>query len=102
MTVTAPAKLNLALRIHGKREDGFHELETLMVPLKGLADRLEFKPAEAYALETVGAEVGPVEDNLVTKALQLFNLQMLGKLPVLSLRKRLKTANLLIKNKDKS
>ncbi|MCH2064203.1 MAG: 4-(cytidine 5'-diphospho)-2-C-methyl-D-erythritol kinase [Roseibacillus sp.] len=72
MTVIAPAKLNLALRIHGKREDGFHELETLMVPLKGLADRLEFKPAEAYALETVGAEVGPVEDNLVTKALQLF------------------------------
>ena len=72
MTVTAPAKLNLILRIHGKREDGFHELETLMVPLPGLADLLDFKPAESYVLETGGAEVGPVEDNLVTKALRLF------------------------------
>ena len=72
MTVAAPAKLNLTLHIRGKREDGFHELETLMVPLKGLADLLEFRPAEAYALTTVGAEVGPVEDNLVTKALRLF------------------------------
>ncbi|MEE3178693.1 MAG: 4-(cytidine 5'-diphospho)-2-C-methyl-D-erythritol kinase, partial [Verrucomicrobiota bacterium] len=72
MMVTAPAKLNLTLRIHGKREDGFHELETLMVPLPGLADVLDFKPAESYVLETGGAEVGPLEDNLVTKALRLF------------------------------
>ena len=72
MMVTAPAKLNLTLRIHGKREDGFHELETLMVLLPGLTDMLDFKPAESYVLETGGAEVGPLEDNLVTKALRLF------------------------------
>ncbi len=72
MTITAPAKLNLTLRIHGKREDGFHELETLMAPLPGLADVLYLEAAESYSLEVIGAEVGPVEDNLVTRAVRLF------------------------------
>src|SRR5688572_16327463 len=31
--VTAPAKLNLFLEILGKRPDGFHEIETVMVPV---------------------------------------------------------------------
>ena len=72
MKLTAPAKLNLTLRILGKREDGFHELETLLVPLPGLADKLELEVAESFSLEVVGAEVGPEEDNLVTRALRLF------------------------------
>ncbi|HBM77332.1 MAG TPA: 4-(cytidine 5'-diphospho)-2-C-methyl-D-erythritol kinase [Verrucomicrobiales bacterium] len=72
MTVFAPAKLNLSLQILGRREDGFHELETLMVPVAGLYDLIEINRAEAFELETGSAEVGPVEDNLVTKALRLF------------------------------
>jgi 4-diphosphocytidyl-2-C-methyl-D-erythritol kinase len=38
----APAKLNLYLEIAGQRGDGFHELETLMVPIR-LADWLTFQ-----------------------------------------------------------
>ncbi len=72
MTVFAPAKLNFSLQILGKREDGFHELETLMVPVAGLCDRLEINRSESFELETGSAEVGPVEDNLVTRALRLF------------------------------
>ena len=72
MTISAPAKLNLTLRVLGKRGDGFHELETLMVPIPGLADQLQIEPAESYSLEVVGAEIGPVEENLVTRALRLF------------------------------
>ncbi len=58
MTIDAPAKLNLALRILGKREDGFHELETLMVPLPGLADRLQVEPSGQFELVVEGAELG--------------------------------------------
>lgn len=40
MTIQAPAKVNLTLRILGKRSDGFHNIETLMVPIS-LADEIE-------------------------------------------------------------
>ena len=42
----APAKINLSLRVLGRRPDGFHEIETRMVPLD-LADEI--------AVETVSA-----------------------------------------------
>ena len=40
----APAKLNLALAVVGRRRDGYHELHSIFAPL-GLADRLSFTPA---------------------------------------------------------
>ncbi|NQX02477.1 4-(cytidine 5'-diphospho)-2-C-methyl-D-erythritol kinase, partial [bacterium] len=45
-TLHAPAKLNLSLRVLGKRQDGFHEIDTLMVKLPGLADQLEFRDGD--------------------------------------------------------
>ena len=44
-TLDAPAKLNLSLRVLARRDDGFHEIDTLMVKLPQLADRLHFEPA---------------------------------------------------------
>jgi 4-diphosphocytidyl-2-C-methyl-D-erythritol kinase len=72
ITVTAPAKINLSLRVIGKRSDGFHEVDTLMVPVPGLFDTLTFSEAEEYALSCDVAEIPVDETNLITKATQLF------------------------------
>ncbi|MBN1590675.1 MAG: 4-(cytidine 5'-diphospho)-2-C-methyl-D-erythritol kinase [Pirellulales bacterium] len=42
VVVQAPAKLNLFFEVLGKRRDGYHEIETLMVPI-GLSDTLSFE-----------------------------------------------------------
>jgi 4-diphosphocytidyl-2-C-methyl-D-erythritol kinase len=58
----APAKLNLTLAITGRREDGFHALHSVMVPL-GLADRLAIAPAFASAdrLHVTGARAADLD-----------------------------------------
>jgi 4-diphosphocytidyl-2-C-methyl-D-erythritol kinase len=69
---SAPAKVNLSLRVVGRRDDGFHEVETLMAPVAGLADRLVFTPAAAFALECAEPGVPLDESNLVTRAVRIF------------------------------
>jgi 4-diphosphocytidyl-2-C-methyl-D-erythritol kinase len=64
--VRAPAKINLTLEILARREDGFHALRSVMVPI-GLADELEFVPGERFSFACDSAAVGG--DNLVTRAL---------------------------------
>jgi 4-diphosphocytidyl-2-C-methyl-D-erythritol kinase len=72
ITVTAPAKINLSLRVIGKRSDGFHEVDTLMTPVPGLFDTLTFTEAEAYSLTCDVADIPVDEGNLITKATLLF------------------------------
>ena len=68
LTIYAPAKLNLSLDVLGRRDDGFHALETLMVRV-GWFDTLTFAPADHFALEVTGTAVVPADDrNLVAKA----------------------------------
>jgi 4-diphosphocytidyl-2-C-methyl-D-erythritol kinase len=66
----APAKVNLTLRVIGRRADGYHELESL-VAFARVGDRLAFAPGGPLALEVGGAfaaAVGDLADNLVLKA----------------------------------
>lgn len=66
----APAKINLTLRVLGRRADGYHELESL-VAFADLADTVTLQPGAGLALEVSGsfaAASGPVTDNLVLKA----------------------------------
>lgn len=72
MKRAAPAKINLSLRVLGKRADGFHELETLMAPLT-LADELTFLPRRAFQFACSDPTL-PVDDsNLAVRAAHLFH-----------------------------
>ncbi|MDB5352600.1 MAG: 4-diphosphocytidyl-2C-methyl-D-erythritol kinase [Planctomycetota bacterium] len=67
--VLAPAKLNLFLEVLGKRPDGYHELETLMVTI-GLTDTLEFAddPSGRMTLVCDDPSLPTDSSNLVMKA----------------------------------
>lgn len=71
LTLHAPAKVNLHLRIRGRRTDGLHEIETLFQKID-LGDTLSLAEAESDALEIARSpwELGPLEENLVWRALQ--------------------------------
>jgi 4-diphosphocytidyl-2-C-methyl-D-erythritol kinase len=66
----APAKLNLTLAVVGRRDDGYHALHSVFVPL-GLGDRLSLAPiaGERDTLHVTGLDAGPPADNLVFRAL---------------------------------
>jgi 4-diphosphocytidyl-2-C-methyl-D-erythritol kinase len=70
LTEAAPAKVNLTLRILGKRSDGYHDLESL-VTFAQVADRLTLAPDAALALDVDGptaTAAGDISDNLVLRA----------------------------------
>lgn len=63
----APAKLNLYLRVLGKRPDGYHEIETLFERID-LADELTFEPHGELTLTCTDPTLSCGEDNLVLRA----------------------------------
>ncbi|MES2659253.1 MAG: 4-(cytidine 5'-diphospho)-2-C-methyl-D-erythritol kinase [Verrucomicrobiota bacterium] len=71
-SLEAPAKLNLSLRLLGKREDGFHEIDTVMAKLPGLADLLEFAEADEFNFTCDAPGVPDDESNLVVKAVRAY------------------------------
>ena len=75
MVVFPKAKINIGLRITRKRDDGFHDIETLFYPIT-LCDALEFvvsdKKQDKDMLVLTGIETGGIpEDNLVLKAVSM-------------------------------
>lgn len=71
-TLKAPAKLNLSLRVLGKRDDGFHEIDTLMVKLPALADELTFIETDDFSFNCDDPGVPGNEGNLVVKAAKAY------------------------------
>jgi 4-diphosphocytidyl-2-C-methyl-D-erythritol kinase len=70
-TETAYAKINLALHVRRRREDGYHELETLFAFVDD-GDRLVASPASRDVLHVKGEFAGALDDpfdNIVAKAL---------------------------------
>ena len=69
-------KINLGLRVTAKREDGYHDLETVMIPVKGLCDALEILPAGkgGCVFSTSGLALdSPAEKNLCVGAYRLMH-----------------------------
>ena len=71
MQLLAPAKINLSFRISRRREDGFHEIETLMAPVS-LFDEIKIEPNEpGIRFDCDDSSLGG-DDNLVVRAARLF------------------------------
>jgi 4-diphosphocytidyl-2-C-methyl-D-erythritol kinase len=66
-----PAKVNLYLKVLARRQDGYHELVTVMQPLT-LADELRLTPGKGLTLECGHPEVPSGAENLVWRAAQAF------------------------------
>lgn len=65
------AKINIGLNIIERRADGYHNLETVMYPVK-INDALEVVEAKELSFESSGLEIpGAAEDNLCVKAYHL-------------------------------
>ena len=84
----APAKINLSLRVLGRRPDGFHALETRMVPLD-LADEIVLEPMDRppfagnghFELRCSDPTLPTGMDNLALRAAELFRARAAVPLP---------------------
>ena len=72
MEIKANCKINIGLDVLHRRADSYHDLSTVMVPVKGLYDVLIVEQAEESSLSIVGIEVDcDPEQNICMKALRL-------------------------------
>jgi 4-diphosphocytidyl-2-C-methyl-D-erythritol kinase len=73
MQVLAPAKINLSLKILGRRSDGFHEIETLIAPIT-LCDEIEIAESDSMQIEfhCDDPSVPTGDDNLIVRAAKSF------------------------------
>ncbi len=68
ITIASPAKVNLILKVLRRREDGYHDIASLMQKVS-LADEMEFAPRkEGIALACPGSDLPTGEGNLVVRA----------------------------------
>lgn len=70
ITQTARPKVNLTLKVPGRRQDGYHEIESLIVFAAGLGDVVRLVPGSKTSLRVSGPFAAAIGgDNLITTAL---------------------------------
>jgi 4-diphosphocytidyl-2-C-methyl-D-erythritol kinase len=71
MIIFPNAKINIGLNVVNRRDDGYHNIETIFYPVK-INDALEIIKADKLSFESSGLEIpGRVEDNLCIKSYHL-------------------------------
>ncbi len=76
MKLLPNAKINLGLRVIRKREDGYHDLETIFFPVYGLYDELEIVESDSFVFEQDGLAIDcSPEDNLILRCYRLMQNQ---------------------------
>jgi 4-diphosphocytidyl-2-C-methyl-D-erythritol kinase len=76
----APAKINLTLHVRGRRADGWHDLESLVV-FAGAHDVVSLRPGDGLSLDVTGptaSAAGPLDDNSVLKAARALGARVEG------------------------
>jgi 4-diphosphocytidyl-2-C-methyl-D-erythritol kinase len=68
--INSPCKINFGLNVVRKREDGFHDIETVFMPID-LADKIYFKISAIKSFRTNNAQLNEEGNNLITKAIAL-------------------------------
>jgi 4-diphosphocytidyl-2-C-methyl-D-erythritol kinase len=77
ITEFAPAKINLCLHVTGRRADGYHLLDSLVV-FAGVGDRITATSAKGLSLAITGPEAAALdggEDNLVLRSARVFGVE---------------------------
>lgn len=68
LSLLAPAKINVTLEVLARRDDGYHALRSVMIPV-GLYDRIEIEPAGEHGAAFRVDDATLARDNLVLRAL---------------------------------
>ena len=74
ITVSCCCKINLFLQVTGKREDNYHTLQTLFLPVKGLADEIvcRFDAADGIEAVSLQSDVPSGKDNLIYRTAECY------------------------------
>ena len=72
--VAACCKINLFLQVTGKREDNYHTLSTLFLPVKGISDTIKcnLNSSSGINVRAIQPEIPSGKDNLIYRAAELY------------------------------
>ena len=71
MKILSNAKINLGLNIISKRLDGFHEIESIFIPID-FSDVLFIEKSKEFSFKSIGIQIqGDIKSNLCVRAYQL-------------------------------
>jgi len=80
--VKAPAKINVGLNIVKKRDDGYHNLETIFYQIHDLFDELTFEKSDKFELILEDKNLNLANGNIISKAIKLLEQKVERKLNV--------------------